>query len=99
MTRLLRPSFVWRSARAMLRREVITGKGPDNRVRKGAPKRMTNAQAEIDELVLARADEIRQERRRDVGSSHKSLICACVLGDEPDIDPSCRFHGRYTTGD
>lgn len=54
MSRLLKPTYVWRMAATQSGRKDYMGKG--------ARTRMERAQAEIDDLVLERAEEIRRER-------------------------------------
>jgi hypothetical protein len=55
MNALLRPTFVWRMANAM---KDSTKSGQ----RKSAKTRMRRAEWEIDEIVLKRAQTIREER-------------------------------------
>lgn len=66
MNEMLRPTYVWRMAHALLLNDTYFAKKyPDrepNRVVKGAPKRRDDAQKAIDDLVLKRAEAIIEER-------------------------------------
>lgn len=61
---LHRPWYVWKMAHSLLRgiRPSYGYHKGMNGLVKGAPKRMEKAQQEIDDLVLKRAETIKQER-------------------------------------
>lgn len=69
MNALLRPIFVWRMARGVLGASPTFGDGKQNGAALSAPGRMTNAERDIDAIVIKRAETLGMVRREEVPRS------------------------------
>lgn len=111
MSKMLRPTYVWRMARGIV---PFTGAREDHPLVRSARTRMANAQRQVDDLVLARAEAIQAERRDarrcaamsrtdtpvrcEAGVNHGPLKRVVVLDGKPvgkSWDHAARSQGTY----
>lgn len=88
MSKLLRPTYVWRMAGGLVGFQGQLGREDQRPLVRSARTRMANAQREVDDLVLARAKTIQRERQDARQCAAKSwgddrVRCELVPGHGP----------------